>query len=86
MENKCGNDIDQTIEYYEINASAFIESTIGADVSGLYKPLKIFLFLVVEYLIWVAGEEGTVIILRIKVMMLWPRILRLQCVRRQDRW
>ncbi len=40
MENKCGNDIDQTIEYYEINASAFIESTIGADVSGLYKPFE----------------------------------------------
>ena len=40
MENKCGTDIDQTIEYYERNASAFIESTINADVSELYRPFE----------------------------------------------
>lgn len=36
MENKCGTDIDQTIEYYEKNASAFIKSTIDVDASDLY--------------------------------------------------
>ena len=40
MENKFGTDIDQTIEYYEKNASTFIESTINADVSELYRPFE----------------------------------------------
>lgn len=40
MENKRKSDIDQTIEYYEKNASAFIESTIDADVSELYRSFE----------------------------------------------
>ena len=40
MENKCGTDIDQTIEYYEKNAAGFIESTIDTDVSELYRPFE----------------------------------------------
>ena len=40
MENKRGTDIDQTVEYYERNASSFIESTINADVSALYRPFE----------------------------------------------
>ena len=43
MENKFGTDIDQTIEYYEKNALAFIESTINADVSELYGSFEEFL-------------------------------------------
>ena len=43
MENKFGTDIDQTIEYYEKNASTFIESTINADVSELYRSFEEFL-------------------------------------------
>ncbi len=40
MENKRGTNIDQTVEYYEKNAAAFVESTINADVSELYKPFE----------------------------------------------
>lgn len=40
MDNKYGATIDQTIEYYEKNASCFIESTINVDVSALYKPFE----------------------------------------------
>ena len=40
MENKHGTNIDPTIEYYEKNAAAFIESTINANVSDLYKPFE----------------------------------------------
>lgn len=40
MENKRGTNIDQTVEYYEKNATTFIESTINADVSELYKPFE----------------------------------------------
>lgn len=43
MEDKCGNAIVQTIEYYERNASAFIESIIDANISGLYKPFEALL-------------------------------------------
>lgn len=40
MENKLGTNIDQTIDYYEKNKSDFIESTINADVTKLYKPFE----------------------------------------------
>ena len=40
MENKHRTDIDQTIEYYEKNATSFIESTINTDVSELYRPFE----------------------------------------------
>ncbi len=40
MENKQKSAINQTIEYYEKNVSAFIESTIDADVSELYRPFE----------------------------------------------
>lgn len=40
MENKRGTNIDPTIEYYEKNADAFIESTINANDSDLYKPFE----------------------------------------------
>ena len=40
MENKRRTDIDQTVDYYEKNAAAFIESTIDADVSELYRPFE----------------------------------------------
>ena len=40
MENKRRTNIDQTVEYYEKNAAAFIESTIDADVSELYRPFE----------------------------------------------
>ena len=43
MENKCGTNIDLTIEYYEKNAEAFIESTKNVNVSDLYKPFEEFL-------------------------------------------
>lgn len=36
MENKCGRGVDETIEYYYQKVAAFIDSTIKADVSGLY--------------------------------------------------
>ena len=44
MEAKYRTDIDQTVEYYEKNAAAFIESTIDADVSELYQPFEELLF------------------------------------------
>lgn len=40
MENKHGTDIESTIEYYEKNADEFVNSTIDADVSGLYKHFE----------------------------------------------
>ena len=40
MENKCGTNIDQTVEYYEKNATKSVESTINADVSELYRPFE----------------------------------------------
>ena len=43
MENKRETNIDPTIEYYDKNAAAFIESTINANVSDLYKPFEAFL-------------------------------------------
>lgn len=40
MENKNRSNIDETVAYYENNASTFIESTINADVSSLYKDFE----------------------------------------------
>lgn len=40
MENKRRTNIDPTVEYYEKNAAVFIESTINANVSDLYKPFE----------------------------------------------
>lgn len=40
MENKRIRDIDQTLEYYEKNAAAFIKSTIDVNVSELYRPFE----------------------------------------------
>lgn len=43
MENKCRTGVDKTIGYYNQNAVAFIDSTIKADVSGLYDAFEKFL-------------------------------------------
>ena len=40
MENEYRTDIEETIAYYENNASDFIESTIDADVSVLYAEFE----------------------------------------------
>ncbi len=40
MGDKYRRDIDETVEYYEKNADAFIKSTINANVSELYKPFE----------------------------------------------
>lgn len=40
MEDKCKNGIDETIAYYDQNATAFVKSTANADVSELYKPFE----------------------------------------------
>ncbi len=40
MENKCGTAIDQTIEFYEKNASSYIESTLNTNISELYRPFE----------------------------------------------
>lgn len=40
MENKYRSKIDESVAYYDNNASAFIESTISADVSSLYEDFE----------------------------------------------
>lgn len=41
MEDKHRTDIEETIEYYENNAMAFVESILDVDVSEeLYKPFE----------------------------------------------
>lgn len=40
MEDKRIADLDETIEYYENNATDYIQATLHADVSGLYKPFE----------------------------------------------
>lgn len=40
MEDKHRSDIEGTIEYYEKNAEEFVNSTINADVTGLYKHFE----------------------------------------------
>lgn len=40
MENKLRSDIDETIEYYEKNATAFIESTVNVNVFELYEHFE----------------------------------------------
>ena len=40
MEDKCRIDIEETIAYYNHNATAFVDLTINADVSDLYKPFE----------------------------------------------
>ncbi len=40
MENKYRSKIDETVAYYDNNASAFIESTINAEVSSLYEDFE----------------------------------------------
>lgn len=40
MENKHRLNIDETVAYYENNASTFIETTINADVSALYEDFE----------------------------------------------
>ncbi len=40
MESKYRSDVDKTVEYYERNASVFIDSTIDLDVSELYRPFE----------------------------------------------
>lgn len=44
MEDKCRTDIEETIAYYDHNAEIFVNSTINADVSELYKPFEELLF------------------------------------------
>ncbi len=40
MEDKYRTDLDETIAYYDRNAMSFVESTVNADVSELYKPFE----------------------------------------------
>lgn len=40
MENECRTDLEETIAYYEKNASDFIKSTIDTDVSVLYAEFE----------------------------------------------
>lgn len=40
MEDKHRTDIEETIAYYNHNADEFVNSTINADVSELYKPFE----------------------------------------------
>lgn len=40
MEDKHRTDIEDTIAYYDHNAEEFVNSTINADVSELYKPFE----------------------------------------------
>ena len=44
MEGKTRATVEQTIEYYNKNAEAFIQSTIGVDMSGLYFEFEKYLF------------------------------------------
>ena len=44
MEDKSGTTVEQTIEYYNKNAEAFIQSTIDVDMSGLYSEFEKYLF------------------------------------------
>lgn len=44
MEDKSRTTVEQTIEYYDKNAEAFIQSTIGVDMSGLYSEFEKYLF------------------------------------------
>lgn len=44
MEDKTGTIVDRTIEYYEKNAEAFVESTVNADMNNLYAPFEKYLF------------------------------------------
>lgn len=40
MEGKVRTGLEETIAYYDHNAENFVESTINADVSALYKPFE----------------------------------------------
>ncbi len=37
MEDKCRYDLDETVKYYDEHAQKFIDLTIHADVSKLYR-------------------------------------------------
>lgn len=43
MEDKCRNGIDETIAYYDQNATVFVESTVNADITELYRSFEEFL-------------------------------------------
>ena len=43
MEDKRRNGIDETIAYYDQNATVFVESTVNADITKLYRSFEEFL-------------------------------------------
>lgn len=40
MEDKYGCDLDETVKYYDEHAQEFIDSTIHADISELYRTFE----------------------------------------------
>lgn len=40
MEDRCRYDLDETVKYYDEHAQEFIDSTIHADVSELYRTFE----------------------------------------------
>lgn len=65
MEDKCRYDLDETVKYYDEHAQKFIDLTIHADVSKLYRIFekRITLGGGVESLVFDAGAAETVNIL-----------------------
>lgn len=43
MEDKRRNGIDETIAYYDQNVAVFVESTVNADITELYRSFEEFL-------------------------------------------
>ncbi len=63
MEDKCSYDLDETVKYYDEQAQKFVDLTIHADVSKLYRIFGSVLLHEVESLIFDAGAAEKVNIL-----------------------
>lgn len=63
MEDKCCYDLDETVKYYDEHAQKFVDLTIHADVSKLYRIFGSVLLQEVESLIFDAGAAEKVNIL-----------------------
>lgn len=63
MEDKCCYDLDETVKYYDEHAQKFVDLTIHADVSKLYRIFGSVLLQRVASLIFNAGATETVNIL-----------------------
>ena len=77
---------NETIDYYNENAAAFIDSRSMQMYLYYTAGLRNILLRDAEYWIWVVEAAGTADIFTSTDMMLWQQIHRKPCAHRRSLW